>query len=79
MVIDITKLEAKLKEQFTQAKERYQINFIPKFWQEREYEMLDMVGSNSGMILSDWTIANGAISKRETYVVTNPLVWPQLL
>lgn len=80
MMIEITKLEAKLKAQCTQAREIYQINSIPQFWQEKEHEIPNLVGSGSDMILADWRIANVlSISKRETYAATNPLVWPQLL
>lgn len=74
MVIEITKLEAKLKAQYTQALERYQINSIRQFGQEREHEFLNLVGSTSDVILADWRIANVlVISERETYAPTNPL------
>lgn len=77
-MIEIIKLEEKLKAQCTHA--RYQINYVPQFWQEREHEIPNLVGSSLDMILADWRVANVlAISKRETYAATNPLVWPQLL
>lgn len=74
MVIEITKLEAKLKAQCTQALERYQIYFIRQFRQEREREFLNLLGSISDVILADWRIANVlVISERETCAPTNPL------
>lgn len=79
-IIEITKPEAKFKAQCTQASEGYQVNSIPQFWQEKEHEIPNLVGSNPDMILADWRTANVlSISKRVTYAVTNPLVWPQLL